>query len=122
MAGDGLEVEGQPSISALVGKPLDGTSMTPFTVSRESADQDVLRARSGGDASEAGRPGFLAFADLFSPIPVALAALDAAHPASVVAGGLSCPVSQSSRRCGRRCRARAGAPAAGIARRRRAAR
>ena len=48
----------------------------------------------GGDASEAGRPGFLAFADPFSPIPVALAVLDAAHPASVVAGGLSCPVSQ----------------------------
>ena len=67
--------------------------MTPFTVSRESADQDVLHAaRSGGDASEAGRPASSPL-PTHSPIPVALAALDAAHPASVVAR-LSCPVSQ----------------------------
>ena len=45
---------------------------------------------------EGSRPAFLLFADPFSPVQQAVSCLDDAYPASVVAGGLSCPTSQSA--------------------------
>lgn len=91
--GGGAEIEQEPAIAALAGQLPAGSSVKPFVVSTES-----LPAWSGlaSTDADAGRPGFLIFADPFSPVTQTLTCLDATFPASVVAGGLSCPVAQSS--------------------------
>lgn len=91
--GGGIEVESEASISAVAGQLPTDSCVRPFVVSTESLP--VWGALASANESAEGRPGFLLFADPFSPVTQTLACLDAAFPASVVAGGLSCPQGQA---------------------------
>ena len=93
VAGAGREAEGEPVFSLLAGELPEGTSLRPFLWTGDSMPSWPSLAE---DVPSGSRPAFVLFADPFSPIQQAVSCLDDAYPASVVAGGLSCPTSESA--------------------------
>ena len=116
--GDGKELDrqDQPGISLLAGRLPDGTRATPFVVNEDRGFPNwaaVLEPPAGYAAeskSAAPRPGFLIFADPFSAVSAVTSLLNDLSPGACVAGGLSCPLSDTSPSIalyewGARCRA-----------------
>ena len=93
VAGAGSELEGEPVFSVLAGALPEHTALRPFLMTTDSMPNWPSLDDS---VPEGSRPSFLLFADPFSPIMQAVNCLDDAFPASVVAGGLSCPTSESA--------------------------
>ena len=93
VAGAGSELEGEPAFSILAGALPENTALRPFLMTTEAMPNWPSL---GDSVPEGSRPSFLLFADPFSPITQAVSCLDDAFPASVVAGGLSCPTSESA--------------------------
>ena len=92
VAGAGSELEGEPVFSILAGALPEHTALRPFLMTTDSMPNWPSL---GDSVPEGSRPSFLLFADPYSPIVQAVNCLDDAFPASVVAGGLSCPTSES---------------------------
>ena len=92
VAGAGSELEGEPVFSILAGALPEDTALRPFLMTTDSMPNWPSL---GDSVPEGSRPSFLLFADPYSPIVQAVNCLDDAFPASVVAGGLSCPTSES---------------------------
>ena len=84
------EVDTDSAVSILAGVFPAETTLTPFVLAPER--MPVWSQLSPGDGD---RPAFLLLADPFSAVTQAAAALDDAFPSAVVAGGLSCPTSDS---------------------------
>ena len=93
VAGGGSELEGEPVFSILAGALPEHTALRPFLMTTDSMPNWPSL---GDSVPEGSRPSFLLFADPYSPIVQAVNCLDDAFPASVVAGGLSCPTSESA--------------------------
>lgn len=93
VAGAGSELESEPVFSVLAGALPEHTALRPFLMTTDSMPNWPSLDHS---VPEGSRPSFLLFADPFSPIMQAVNCLDDAFPASVVAGGLSCPTSESA--------------------------
>lgn len=93
VAGAGSELEGEPVFSILAGALPEHTALRPFLMTTDSMPNWPSL---GDSVPEGSRPSFLLFADPYSPIVQAVNCLDDAFPASVVAGGLSCPTSESA--------------------------
>ncbi|KAL3931494.1 MAG: hypothetical protein SGPRY_001100 [Prymnesium sp.] len=89
--GGGEEIDTEPSLSITAGSFPVNTTLTPFVLT-----SDRMPVWSQIAPGEGARPAFLLFADPYSAVTQAVAALDNAYPAAVVAGGLSCPSSQAS--------------------------
>ena len=91
--GAGKEFDQEPGLSLIAGTLPVGTAITPFVVS-ESRMPSLSTFDDGGE--DRARPGFLVFADPYSAVSQVASLLNELCPSSVVAGGLSCPVSDSS--------------------------
>ena len=93
VAGAGSELEGEPVFSILAGALPENTALRPFLMTSDSMPNWPSL---GDSVPEGSPPSFLLFADPYSPIVQTVNCLDDAFPASVVAGGLSCPTSESA--------------------------
>ena len=91
--GAGKEFDQEPGLSLIAGTLPVGTAITPFVVS-ESRMPSLSTFDDGGE--DRARPGFLVFADPYSAVSQVASLLNELCPSSVVAGGLSCPISDSS--------------------------
>ena len=91
--GAGKEFDQEPGLSLIAGTLPVGTAITPFVVS-ESRMPSLSTFDDGGE--DRARPGFLIFADPYSAVSQVASLLNELCPSSVVAGGLSCPISDSS--------------------------
>ena len=91
--GAGKEFDQEPGLSLIAGTLPAETAITPFVVS-ESRMPSLSTFDDGGE--DRARPGFLVFADPYSAVSQVASLLNELCPSSVVAGGLSCPVSDSS--------------------------
>jgi len=108
--GAGKEFDGdEPGISVVAGTLPEQTAVTPFVVSanRMPSFSELFKVQ---EEEEQDRPGFLIFADPFSAVTQVTSLLNDLCPSSVVAGGLSCPISDTSPslalyQSGARCRA-----------------
>ena len=113
--GGGTEMDrpAEPGISLLAGILPDGTKATPFTVTQDKMPNWSAIIQSPEENAADGtppRPGFLLFADPFSAVAQVTSILNSLVPGACVAGGLSCPPSDSSSslalyQAGARCRA-----------------
>jgi len=118
--GDGQELDSpdEPGLSLLAGSLPVGTSATPFIVNEEKGFPNwaAILEPPGGYATDDDdeerddpRPGFLVFADPFSAVSQVASLLNSLSPGACVAGGLSCPTSESAPsialyQAGARCR------------------
>ncbi len=89
------EMDQEPGVSILAGVLPDETDVTPFIVAADKLPvwSAIVGAPPADDRSP---PSFLLFADPFSPLTQTMSVLDDLAPLSCVAGGLSCPPTQST--------------------------
>ena len=93
VAGASSELMGEPCFSIVAGELPEETAVRPFIMTGDSMPSWPSLGAAMPDGC---RPSFLVFADPFSPVTQAISCLDDAYPASVVAGGLSCPTSEGA--------------------------
>lgn len=91
--GDGKEFDREPGFSLLAGCWPANTQAKPFVV---SADRFPSWSQLVDDEPTTTKPSFLLFADPFSAVQQVTAILNDRCPGSVVAGGLSCPTTEST--------------------------
>ena len=93
--GGGHEYDTEAGISLLAGRWPAETVATPFVVTGIDKFPQWSELLKDDDARERA-PGFLLFADPFSACTQVTGILNTLSPGSVVAGGLSCPTSEST--------------------------